>query len=188
MEIILTWIQNNVAESIAILISLSSLVLTSILSRREMPNFMPSGQNVSQGNHLSFDFLNTSQFNLHNVTVLINGFDEKCDELRQVDIMDKYLFVIGEKSSFHYGFVLGEYAKKPFYVRVRFKGDYRTRVPFVTRTFKQELWYSVIPIAQVDNGVAVKVANTHKDEIEKIQAKHTEALKNYDRRIDKKFS
>ena len=187
MEIILLWIDQNVAESIAIFISLISLTVTTILSKREKPNIMPYGNVVSNGNHLSLDFLNTSNFNIHDLTILINGFNSDFNEIKEIDFSDKYLFSIGEKTSFNYGFNLNTDLTKNIYFRVRVKGLYNLRVPFLKMTTEQSLWYSIIPLGNVENEIVLKILNTHRDEIKKIQAKHSVALRNYERSIDVKF-
>jgi hypothetical protein len=190
MKIIIEWIGQNVASSIAILISLVSLVITAVLNQKEGPNIMPNGEDVTNGNHLSLKFLNTSQFNIHNVTILINVFDSQLNEVNTVHISDKYLFSIGEKTTFHYGWILGEYAGNNFYLRIRFSGYYNSRFPiFPKRKFSQSIWYSAVPIGRIDeNKLTVKISTTHKDDIEKIEAKHAISLKNYEKTIDKKFS
>lgn len=188
METIIQWIGQNIAASIAILISTISLLVTMILNRREKPNIMPAGENVSGSNHLSLDFLNTSEFNIHNLTILINVFDAQLNEINNVHIQDKYLFSIGEKTKFHYGWILGNYAANNFYFRVRFCGNYNARWPiFYKRRFCQPVWYSVVPIKMNEGGVEVKIMTTHKDEIEKLEAKHATALRNYECSIDKRF-
>lgn len=188
METIIQWIGQNIASSIAILISVISLLVTIILNRREKPNLMPSGEDVSGGNHLSLTFLNTSQFNIHNLTILINVFDAQLNEISNVYISDKYLFSIGEKTTFHYGWILGNYASNNFYFRVRFRGNYNSRWPiFSNRKFNQSIWYSAIPINIEGDGIRVKISTTHKDNIEKLEGKHAASLKNYENSIDKKF-
>ena len=188
MTIIIQWVGQNIASSVAIFISLASLMVTIVLNRKEKPNIMPYGQTVLNDNHLSLDFLNTSQFNIHKLTILINGFNSEFDEIKSIDFSDKYLFSIGGKTQFNYGFNLIHDLSKNSYFRVRLKGTYNTRFPFINKTIEQSLWYSIIPSSKVENGIALKISNTHKDEIEKIEAKHAIALKNYEKKIDKKFS
>ena len=98
MEIIIHWIGQNIASIIAIFISVVSLLVTIVLDRREKPNLMPAGETVTNPNHLSLYFLNTSQFNIHNLTILVNVFDNGLNEVNKVPISDKYLFSIGEKT------------------------------------------------------------------------------------------
>lgn len=188
METIIQWVGQNVASSIAILISIISLLITIMLNRREKPNIMPSGEDVSGGNHLSLTFLNTSQFNIHNLTILINVFDAQLNEINNVHISDKYLFSIGEKTKFHYGWLLTDYATNKFYFRVRFRGNYNSRWPILPkRIFSQSIWYSLIPISQESGNISMKISTTHKEDIEKLEAKHAVPLKNYENVIDKKF-
>ena len=53
---------------------------------------------------------------------------------------------------------------------------------------KSSLWYSVIPIVSDGKEILINVFTTHKDDIEKLEAKYSIALKNYEKNIDNKFS
>ena len=188
MKLILIWIEQNIPETIALILSGVSLVVTIILSRKEKPNIMPYGNSIQNSNHLSLDFLNTSLFNIHKLTILINGFDSEYNEINSIDFSDKYLFSIGEKTTFNYGFNLTGDLAKNIYFRVRFRGLYNTRFPFINRSVEQSLWYSIMPLNKSENGVTLKISNTHKEEIDKIKNKHAVALKNYETRIDSRYS
>ena len=67
---------------------------------------MPGKNQVSDGNALSLDFRNTSKINLHNLTILINGYDNNLSEIENFHYLDKYLFTIAGDSIFNYGFNL----------------------------------------------------------------------------------
>ena len=173
---------------VSIAIAIVSLVVTIVLNRREKPNIMPYGQDVESGNHLSLKFLNTSPYNIHDLSILINSFDSNINEISQLNFADKFLFSIGEKASFSYGFNLETIIALGFYFRVRFKGFYYIRLPLFSRkTFEQEIWFSVLPMQSYNKKIVAKVSTTHKEEIERIKVKHSSTLKNYEKNIDIKF-
>ena len=58
---------------------------------------------------------------------------------------------------------------------------------FNKRKFTQELWHSMLPIHKDGDQIHMKVSTTHRDEIEKLQAKHGDMLDCYDAAQDKKF-
>ncbi len=174
---------------VAIVLSVIFSVLTIILTKKEKPNVMPYGQNVFDGNHLVLDFNNPSDTNLHDLILLINGFDSEFNEISSLHFQDKYLFTISSKSMFNYGFNVGDtWATKNFFFRVRLKGKYFSRFPiFATRKFEQKIWYSAIVRKLVEEKISIKISTTHRDEINRLEAKHKVALKEYEKNIDEKF-
>lgn len=171
---------------IAIVLSVIFSGLTLILNRREPPNIMPHDKKTPPG-RLELFFKNTSNINLRNLTILINGFGmQDLGEIKPLHHSDKYLFTIGEKAIFSYGFPLGDWAKKGFYFRVRFCGKYKTKY-FLTKTFKQHIWYSFTSEKVDEQEVKFLLHTTHKDDIDKLEAKNENTLKNYEKIADKKF-
>lgn len=185
----LTWETSDILSTIAIFLSVFFSGLTIILTRKEKPNVMPYGQNVFDSNHLVIDFNNPSDTNLHDLTLLINGFDSEFNEISSLHFQDKYLFTISAKSMFNYGFnVNGEWSTKNFFFRVRLKGKYFSRFPiFATRKFEQIIWYSAIVQKLDGEKVSIKILTTHRDEICRLESKHKVALEEYEKNTDKKF-
>lgn len=174
---------------IATAVSIISVLTAIVFSRREKPNLMPYGQIVDSDNFLSLDFLNTSQFTIHNLTILVNGFDDKLNELSSVQLSEKLLFAVGEKTLFHYGWRLGPYVTSNFYFRVRFSGKYNSRFPIKSRrSFTQSFWYSIIPVSSSKKTISIKVSTIHMDEIEKLDTKYSLVLRTYEETIDARFS
>ncbi len=180
---------SELISAIALFVSFFFSALTLILNRREQPTIMPYGQNLFDGNHLLLVFNNPGDVNLHKLTLLINCYDSELNEIPSHHIEDKFLFTIGGKSQFNYGFNLGEWCLKNFYIRIRFKGRYFSRFPlFPSRRFKQTIWYSAIVRHPIEGGgVSTKISTTHKDEIARIETQHKLALKQYEKHIDTKF-
>ena len=178
---------SDILSAIAILIAFVSLILTLVFNRREKPNFMPSGQSLTL-QHFELFWQNTSLINVQNLTIMINGFDKNLNEIKELSLSDKYLFVIGGNSKISYGFNLGKYAQDGFFFRVRFKGKYSTKF-YWKKKFEQSIWYSVTRNAETAEGaVQYLIHSTHKDEIDRIQDKFLPVLRNHEIAIDKKFS
>jgi len=185
----IAWATSDVLSGIAIFLSVFFSALTIILNRKEKPNLMPYGQNVIDGNHLVLDFNNPSDTNIHDLTLLINGFNSDFDEISSLHFQDKYLFTISAKSMFNYGFnVNGEWSTKNFFFRVRLKGKYLSRFPiFATKKFEQTIWYSAIVRKLDGEKVSTKISTTHRDEISRLESKHKVPLEEYEKNTDKKF-
>ena len=182
------WITNNIIALIAICVSLISVLITISLNRRERPTIMPSGQEVSANNHLSFMFKNGSEFTLLKPSILITCFDRELNEIAQLSINDRYNFDVPMGEVIHYGFSIQNLAKDGLFIRVRFTSSFRIKLPmFNKRKFTQELWHSMLPIHKDGDQIHMKVSTTHRDEIEKLQAKHGDMLDRYDAAQDKKF-
>lgn len=187
--IALTWGMSDILSGIAIFLSVFFSALTIILNRKEKPNLMPYGQKIFGGNHLVLDFNNPSDTNIHDLTLLINGFDSEFNEIPSLHFQDKYLFSISAKSMFNYGFnVNGEWSTKNFFFRARLKGRYLSRFPlFATRKFEQTIWYSAM-VGKLDGEkVSIKLWTTHRDEISRLESKHKVSLEEYEKNTDRKF-
>ena len=170
---------------IAIILSILFSMLTIILNRREKPNVMPIEEKVSivggDINHLILVLKNTSSTNLHGLTNL--------EEIESMHFKNKFLFTIGGETTFNFGFNLqGFDLRNKFYIRVRFKGYYLSRLPcFPKYSAEQVIWYSAQQLLVDGSQITLKLSTTHVDEIEKLEAKHRNAFKEYGKGVDKKF-
>ena len=189
MEEVNIYLKFGTAENlslIAIILSVIFSIITLVLNRREPPNIMPYNKKSPSG-RLELFFINTSGINIKNLTILINGFGMKdLGEIKPLFQSDKYFFTIGEKTVFSYSFPLGNWAKKGFYFRVRFCGEYNTKY-FITRKFKQHIWYSFTPEKTDGDRIEFQLHSTHKDDIDKLEAKNEDSLKGYEKITDRKF-
>lgn len=167
-------------EIITSIISGFALIFSLIgLLNKEDANIMPYGEQINDKNHLSLFFLNTSSFNLHNVFILINCFDNNLLEIEKYKIMDMYNFSIGEKTNFNYGFNSLNNLQT---FRIRFSFKYKKFIFFNIRK-TQEIWYSRTFI----NENEFKIVTTHKNEIDEIINKYKESLNKDEKEIDVKF-
>lgn len=183
------WQASDVISVFALMLSIIFSTLTLILNRKEKPNLMPYGQNIFD-NNLILDFNNPSDTNIHNLTILINGFNSELEEVSHIHFQDKYLFTISAKSMFNYSFNLaGDWFSKNFYFRVRLKGEYLSRFPlFPKRKFEQVIWYSALVSKIEGEKISVKILTTHRDELLKLDSRHKVALTEYGKDTDKKFN
>ena len=181
------WQRSDVFSTVAIVVSVFFSILTVVLNAREDPSLMPYGQNVF-GNRLALDFNNFSKINLHDVSILILGFNNQLDTIPSFRIQDKFLFTISSKSTVNYSFSIGRWALNDFYFRARLKGNYNSRFPYWPREeYEQVIWYSGNVLRLSGDSVNIRLWTTHKDQIDSLQVKWKLLFHESDKRIDQRF-
>ncbi len=179
---------SEILSIIAIIISILFAIITFILNRREKPNLMPDKHAVYDDNLLTLDFLNTSEINIHEPSILINAFDNELKTIKGFPTEDKFLFNIGSKTVFNYRFPVDKYARNNFFLRIRIKGFYYSKFPlFAKRKFEQILWYSGIPISINENHIKASLTSSHRIEIDQIKQVQQKYLEECEQHIDNKY-
>lgn len=171
-------------SSVSILLSIVAL----LFSKKDKPCFMPSSHiftPYSNVSHLMLILKNSSDKVIHDVTVLINMFDNNLDELTSKLIENKLYYPISNNSEFNFKI---ESLDSPFFMRVRFRGKYYSWVPFFKFSFNQIIWYSLYPIYDPKSKqiTGFNVYNAYQNEIEQLKIKYKKQFQLYDNRIDNK--
>jgi len=163
-------------------------VVALLLSKTDKPSFMPSNNSFevfADASLIGFSWINTSQKNICNLTILINQFDGNLIEVKPNKIEDRYNFTIAQSGSFNYSL---KHSENAVFYRVRFKGKYNSAIPFIRRNFNQVIWYSAYPLISGNSIVGVRIHTTFKEDIRTIENGNKNIFEEYEKTIDKKLA
>ena len=178
-----------VALVVSIFFSITSVMINLVLARREKPNIMPTDTTVANGNHIFLNFINTSSYNLHRMTVLVTGFGEDYKKNAALSHELSYLYTIGKGAKFNFGFEVSRSSLgQTFYLRVRFKTKYNSRVPYFIHQHEQIIWYTLIPIGSSGEVVRYKGITSLTDGVKIISKTNCDMFKNDEKNMDDKNS
>lgn len=178
----------EIKDIIVLALSSTSLLvslLTFLINKKEFPKFMPMDSQLLQlkgKQQITLIIKNIGEKAIHELTVLGLLFDINLSEISTLKHEEKFGFPIASSSEFKHLFNAPE---SDFYIRIRFKGNYSTGIPWIRLSFEQIIWYKFEAVEGKEKKIInYSSSNLFTKQMKDLESKYSASFQSYQKSID----